>query len=221
MATGTQSSKTWLGGAAAGAAALTALGWFAVIGPEMSGTSAIKHQTSDARADTALLQVKVNRLRAENDKLAVLGSTLREARRGLPVDSDLPAYTRQLLSQATKAQVSVTGITVGAPVTASIAGSAATGTIPTGNPAGHLFAIPINVVATGTLADERAFLHSIQVTGPRRALVTSLQFASGSTGKVTSVDAGTTLTAQLQVFVAPQTPTAEAQLRKQLGGSLG
>lgn len=215
----TQSHRVWVGGGAVGAVALAAIGWFALIGPEMSGAASVRAQTADVQSQNIVLQSKVNRLRAQADQLPLLTGELQQAQTALPSDSGLPAYTRQLLAQATKAGVRLTGITAGTPslVTPGLAG-AATAAPASANPAGHIFTIPVNVISTGSLVKQRALLEAIQQIGPRRALVTSTQFAPTTTSaKATSIDTSTTMTVLLQVFVAPQTPQAAAEFATQLG----
>jgi TolA-binding protein len=105
-------------------------------------------------------------------------------------------------------------------------------------PAGQIYSIAVTVVGTGTMAANRALLSKIEKQGPRRALVTSASFAPVVVPVVTPVDGsdatvGTTetgaavttppappvaaiqlwtMTVQLQVFVAPQSPDEKAAM---------
>lgn len=216
-----QSLKVWTAGGAVGALGLAVLGWVALVGPQLSHVSATKSQTQDAQLQNLMLMSKVSRLRAENEKLASLTAQLSEIRTELPADSGMPNYIRQVLAQAATAGVTVTSLTAGAP--SAVVSATATAVAPGGDPTGHLFQIPISLASTGSLANQRKLMRAVQTIGPRRALVSTVQFspvtAGGSDSKQKpSIDAATTMTATLQVFVAPQNPAAEAALKKQLGG---
>ena len=110
------------------------------------------------------------------------------------------------------ASPSATGATTG-----STAGTAATGTTATAaGPAGQLFQIAFTVITSGSLAQQEAFLTAVQYAGPRTALVTSTQLGSGQNSETSAIGLSSSLTTQLDVFVAPQTPAVAAQLLKQL-----
>lgn len=214
----TGTDRTWLGGGALGAAALVALAWFAVISPELSTASALEEQTAAAQTQNTVLQTKVTKLRADFANMDGLTKSLQQARAGLPVDSGLADFTRQVATQAAAVGVTVASVTA-APPTAVTSGSG-TPAPAKGKPsvAGQLFTIPVTLVTTGALDKQRALLSQLENDGPRRALVASTLFAPASGAVTASIDAATTMTTQLQVFVAPQTPAAQAELQKQLGG---
>jgi hypothetical protein len=109
-------------------------------------------------------------------------------------------------------------------------------------PAGQIYSIAVTVVGTGTMAANRALLSKIEKQGPRRALVTSASFAPVVGQEIAPVDgsgaapAGTaesgaavttppppptveqiwTMTVQLQVFVAPQSPDEKAAMASEI-----
>jgi hypothetical protein len=216
-----QSAKVWIGGGAAGLVVVALLGWFAVISPQLSSTSAIKDQTASVEMQNVVLEGKVSKLRNQNDQLKSLTTTLDRAQQELPSDSGLPDYTRQLIQQANTTGVTLGGISAGAPTAVLSSGATASSGAVNG-PAGHLFSIPINLVSSGTLPQNRAFLKAIQSVGPRRALVTAAQFAPGTTGSATPAAVGqVNMTLQLLVYVAPQTPADEAALQRQLAKANG
>ncbi len=111
--------------------------------------------------------------------------------------------------------------------------------------AAGLFTIPVTLIADGTFGDLQALLGNIQTAGARSALISSAQFApaagvdgsaasanaagsaagagavapaSPAAGPAAAKAAAMTMTVQLAVFVAPQTPEAAAALHQQLGG---
>jgi hypothetical protein len=84
-----------------------------------------------------------------------------------------------------------------------------------------LYSIQVSVAVSGTQAAELAFARAVQKSGPRSALVSSVQVqnSGGTTGQVTAstggAGKGSTMTIQMSVFVAPTaapapTPTTGA-----------
>jgi hypothetical protein len=222
--------RTWLVGGGVAAAVIAGAGWFFVVSPTMSGTDDLKSQTASAQQQTLVSQQKLNRLAAQRTHLATYKGELAQALAGLPVDTALPEFTRQLSAQAKAAGVQLQGVTIGGIASANAAdGSApastttdtattsstdagtATGTTPAagGAASGGPVSIQVTVNSTGPGARQLAFLHAIQA-GPRRALVSSF-----SLGTATS-STGTTMTLQLNVFATPKTAAEKAQLLKLL-----
>jgi hypothetical protein len=112
-------------------------------------------------------------------------------------------------------------------------------------PAGQIYSIAVTVVGNGTMTANRALLSKIEKQGPRRALVTSASFAPvvGQAGAPTAgagAPAGTagttetgvaattapppppaadqvwTMTVQLQVFVAPESPDEKSAMASEV-----
>lgn len=212
MNTKMQSQRSWIACGVAAAVLLAMLSWFFVVRPEFSSTSSLKSQTADAEVANVVLMQKVNSLRKQNSKLGELTDQLAAKSLELPSDSSLQDYTRQLIAQAALSGVKLQSITAGA---VALAGPAVRATS-VGNPAGKLFQIPVSVTTLGSLMANRALLKAVQDAGPRRSLLTSVQFTP-SQSKVPNIDTFSTMTLQTVVFVAPQTPEAEAALEKQLG----
>jgi hypothetical protein len=229
--------RAWIAGGVAGGVTIAALGWFLAINPELSKTSSLRDSTVATQDQNTVLQRKVRKLRADNANIGKLTGVLKEVRLGLPADSGMPDFTRQLAKQATTAVVLVASIDAAAPVgveaatapttkgaapakpaPAAPAGSAKSGSAA---PAAKLFSIPVTVVSEGTVQHLRAFLDAIQVKGPRRVLVGSVQMAPTLDVVTASPSANWTMTVSLQVFVAPQTPAGAIQLQQQLGGRPG
>ncbi len=215
-----QSKRVWLAGSAALAVLIALAGWFAVISPQLSSASSLQSQTGTAQDQNLTLQSNVAKLRRETDNLSALTASLRGLVAALPFDSGLPAFTRQLSTQAAQRRVSLTSITVGAIAPLSKTGAGTTGQSATTSAAGKMFAIPITLSSVGSAANQLAFLKAIQVDGPRRALVTSSQLAPGAQSQSTSVNASCTMTTQLTIFTAPLTPVELAQLEKLLNGAI-
>jgi hypothetical protein len=216
----TQDKRLWLFSGAIVALLIVLLGWFFVIHPELTAASSNRDQAESARTQNIALEGKNNKLKAQNDDAAALRAGLAAALAELPYDSGLPEFTRQVSAQATEHSMVLSSIVVGdtLPVVGPT-GDAVESTAATTDAATSLVAIPITVVATGLSSNQLAFLTALQVTGPRRALVTAVQIAPPSGGEAVGGDAESTMTLQLTVFSAPLTPAAQAELEKLLSGS--
>jgi hypothetical protein len=211
--------KLWTYGGIGGCTLLALIAWFAFISPAMSDVSSVKSQTSEAQTQNDVLRAKIAHLQQVDAGIADLRTQVTQVRAALPVTDGLPDFTRQLQTQAGIARVALTSITAGAPTQVGAGAVGSTPTTPAAgvSAAGKLYSIPVTLVTNGDLPGQLAMLKEIQTVGPRRALVTSTQFSPGSTAITTSIDKSVTMTVQMQIFVAPQTPQAEAQLKKQLG----
>lgn len=209
-----QDKRTWLAGGGAAVVAIAAAGWFFAVSPVRSDVSSLHGQTDDANSQNLTSQIKINKLARKQGDLGKLSAKLRSALAALPVDNELPEFTRQLGRQAKAAGVELEGVTIGgiAPVTS--AGTAA-GT--TAAASGGTVGIEVTVNSTGPATRQLAFLRAVQVQGPRRALVTSNSLAvNGSMEGVKSLDNSCTMTTQLTVFATPLNAAARAELQKLL-----
>ncbi len=226
-----QNRRLWLGGGAAVAILILVVGWFFVISPQLSATAAIRDQADSAQLQNSALQAKNSKLKKENDNVATLRAGLAAALAELPSDGGLPAFTRQLSAQATANSVTLTSVLVGAvlPVAGAVAAPAAAPTTETGTAAGTtaapaatsaggLMQIPVSLVVTGLGKNDIAFLKALQVTGPRRALVSAIQLAPSGGGTATGIDGPCTLSLTVTIFSAPLSPTGQAALQKLLSG---
>ena len=227
-----EEKRFWLAGGCLAAVLIAAIGWLLVISPQLSAAKTLDSEADSAQTQNAVLAARVAKLRQENDKVGQLRTSLRLALEALPFDTGLPALTRQLAGQATTSGVSLSSITVGSPIqTTAIAASSttttgttgtgtATGTTGTGTTAttpatgtasAAVLQIPITLLSKGPAKAQLLFLKAIQVTGPRRALVSSTTLGGGS-----SIDKSSNMTTQLNVFLAPLSVAAQAQLAKLL-----
>jgi hypothetical protein len=232
-----KSDRTWMVGGAVAGLVIAALAWLLVVNPELSNASSLDEQTLASQTQNISLQSKLHRLQADNANKDALVASLREARTELPIDSSLADFTRQLTGYAAKNGVSISGITAGEPAamtsaapvaapapaagtgsttaTGSAAGAPAARTSGTSlvSPAGQLYGLPLTVVVKGRAANDLAFLADVQGPARRAALVSGAQL----TGDTTKRDGTMQLTIQLQVFVAPQAPSAVDALLDRLG----
>jgi Tfp pilus assembly protein PilO len=227
--------KLWIGGGVVAAVAVAGAVWMFAVSPELSDTHNIRSQTADTQAQNAALEANVTKLQAAYAHIGKLRAALKEADDALPTSLALSEFTQQISTQARQNNVSVTTLTAGVPgavmppstpgsttsatpseSTSSSAPSAA-GTVPSTT---GLYSIPISVAVAGRQNDMIDFVRSVQHDGPRAALVSAATLASTpgtttTTGKSAPASGPTTLTLQMQVFVASDavaapsaTPTA-------------
>lgn len=213
----TRSKVLWLGAGGAAAILLATTGWFGVVSPKLSATSTLQSQTEEVAQQNVRQQATITALQRQTENLPALTEKLRATMEALPFDSGLPAFTRQLASQAREHKVQLTTIGVGgvAPVTGPGAPAAAPNAK---SSAGTIFAIPVTLVSTGSGVQQLEFLRAVQ-TGPRHALVTSTQLVPAS-GGTASIASRSTMTTQVTVFSAPLAPQEQARLTKLLSGDV-
>jgi len=229
MSTRLQDKRLWLGGGTAVAVMIVLIGWFLVIDPELSAAATTRAETEAAQAQNVLMGAKNDTLKAQNDNVAALRTSLEELLAALPSDDGLPAFTRQLSEQAGTSVV-LTSIVVGAvaPVAAEVAATGITPAIETTIEAGtttgatpqtstDLLQVTITVAATGLGSDLLTFLQRIQ-TGPRRVLVTGSQLTPSGDAEA-GIDGQCSLSLTLTIFSAPMSPEAQAALTELLSGN--
>jgi len=210
-----QDRRVWIGGGLIAAFLVAIAGWFFAISPELSSADSLRSETANTEMLNISAQAKLNALKNKSEHKDELVSSLRSALAALPADSGLPDLTRQVSAQASATHVTLTSITVGATTAVGAPAGA-----PANVTSAGLSATAITLSTNGTLAQQVAFLHAVQVDGPRRALVTSVQLTPSSDAGSGSVDGASTWTIQLSVFSQPQTAQQRAQLDKLLAGNL-
>lgn len=217
--------KAWIGGGAVAAVLLAAGLWTFAVSPQLQDVRSLHSQTADAQTQNLALQDNVARLRDQYAHIGVVKRQLADVQAELPSDNGLSALTTQLNAQAQAHQVKITQLTAGdpqpwAPPTdssgatpaPSSSSSTTAATTTTGgtvvSPAGQLYVIPVSVTATGSQPHELAFAHAVQYRAPRAALVSSVQLQNGSgAGAGRASSTGSSLTLQMNVFVAPVAPS--------------
>jgi hypothetical protein len=207
--------KLWIGGGAVAALVVAGAVWTFGVSPEFDNADAVRSQAVDTQTQNLALQSNVTRLQREYAGISKLRGQLTAAHEALPGDLAMSNFTQQIANQAKAAHVSVQTLTAGAPAAltsapapAATTGSSTAAPVPTTSSAPSIYTVAVSVTVSGKSADELRFLRSVQLDGPRAALLTG----ATSTG-ATSGNSGT-LALQMTVFVAPTpvapTPTATA-----------
>ena len=223
--------KLWIGGGVVAAVAVSAAVWMFAVSPELSDTHNIRSQTAETQVANAALEANVTKLQAAYTHIDKLRATLKEAHDALPASLALSEFTQQISTQARQNHVSVTTLTAGVPAavepaestsgstTAPSSSASSTPTTPSAagvTPSTGLYSIPISVSVAGKQDAMIDFVRSVQHSGPRAALVSAATLAStnnDTSGSDATPSGPTTLTLQMQVFVASDAvaaPTAGA-----------
>ena len=206
MTGSTRDKRLWLVGGVAALAVVALAAWLLLIGPKLTETRDLRSQTETVRSDNSTLAARTVELRRKHANLPELRADVTRALAALPSDSALPELSRQLSRQARENSVVLDSIQVAASTSAGA--DPATGATDAAAPPGTV-TTPVTVLSRGSAVQQRAFLRSIQLDGPRRALVTS---ASLTATEGTSVDSGSSMTVQMTVFAAPLPAEQRTQL---------
>ncbi len=211
MTTSARDKRLWLGGGLATLAIVALAAWLLLIGPKLTDSQDLRTQTEAVRAENAALAAGTAALRTKFEQLPALRADVTDALAALPPDSGLPELSRQLSRQARENSVVLDSIQVATSTAAGV--DPVTGATDAAAPAGAV-AIPVTLLSRGSAAEQRGFLRSIQLDGPRRALVTSASLTATARG---SVDSRSSMTTQITVFTAPLPAAQRAQLDELLG----
>lgn len=210
MTSSARDKRLWLGGGVAVVVIVALAAWLLLIGPALTDTRDLRGQTDAVRLENAALSARTTALRTKYTHLTALRADVTDALAALPPDTGLPELSRQLSRQARENDVVLDSIQVAASTSAGV--DPATGATDPATPTGTV-AIPVTLLSRGSADQQRGFLRSIQLDGPRRALVTSASLTATARG---SVDSRASMTTQITVFTAPLPPAQRAQLDKLL-----
>jgi Tfp pilus assembly protein PilO len=178
--------RLWAIGGGIVAVIVVLVGWFMFISPQNAETANLRNEIAATGSQVSTLQARLSQLSRENADLPRYEADLARDRQALPTDSGLSDFLRELQVASANANVSVSGLTIGAP----------TQVVKTGSP---VFGLPITVTAVGLPARLGRFLHELQQVQPRAVLISSSTL-SGNGKK--GLDGASSLTISMQVFVA-------------------
>ena len=231
-----QDRRVWIAGGVIAALILFAASWFMLISPKVDSTDSLNQQKGDAQTANDLLAAKNNKLARESRNLSALKAKLQQAVAGLPADSGLADFTREVTSAAATQHVTLTTIAITPPTAQTAApaaapadssGTGATTSSPSATPSadptaaatdtGATVSINATLTSSGSLPQQTAFLKDLQ-DGARRMLVTSSQVSVASGSRVSSVDSATTMTTQVTIFTSPGTADDLAALKATVAG---
>jgi Tfp pilus assembly protein PilO len=174
--------RIWAVAGAMVAVALLAVGWFLLIGPQQSQTSALHSQTDAAHDQAAAQQGRLAELRKQEQDLPRYLAELETYRQALPAVPETPAFIRQLQTSGDATGVAVSGVAVGEPVAGE-----------------GVFTLPISLTAEGGTVQVERFLDELQRVQPRAVLVTRVSTTAPTDEATDQVSVAISLNA----FIAP------------------
>jgi Tfp pilus assembly protein PilO len=185
-----RADQLWAIGGIAGAVVLLAIGWFFFINPQYSQTDSLRGEATGTEQRQIALQQRLVELRRQNEDLPRYLAQYALDRQALPTVSGLSDLLRELQRAG-----DITGVTVG--------GLSVSGAIPVAITGAQVYALPISLTATGTVATLHEFLNQLQQVQPRALLISGANLvSSGKTGP--GADA-VSLTLILRAFVGAST----------------
>jgi Tfp pilus assembly protein PilO len=199
MAIGT--TTKWYAGAAAASIAVLGAGWFLLVAPQKTSAEEIQARTETVVQQNRTTESQIAALKAEFKDLPQLQSQVSAIRSRIPQAVAEPALIRSISAAAAKAGLTLDSTTFQVPQAIISGGAAApVGGVGTFSTPGQVSQVGVNIKVTGSFADTRLFLNSLENL-PRSMLVTGVDITRAgedSTGAAGSVI--TTLTAR--VFMA-------------------
>lgn len=197
-------------------------------------TAGLSNLTGQLADDAEASHVRLSSLSIGAVSLAV-SATGAGAAAGTATGSGTPAVGTAAGSTASGSTSSGSGTaatatppTTGGSTAAGAGTTGATGTGVTGaGPAGQVFQIQVTLTTHGSFPQQLAFLNALQRPGTRAALVSSANLAPGgdaaapgpakkAPAQPVTIDAASTMTTLMTIFVTPLTPAAAAELNRQL-----
>ena len=147
--------RLWMAGGALAAAVLLALGWLVMISPERATAAELRVQTEATEISLIKLRHRLTELQEQSGRLPEYQAQLDAQQLALPASTAVPELLRQLQRNGSRTDVTVSGVSVGAPVAAK----------------GTVTALPISLTVTGTAANVEKFVVELQDVGPRAVLI--------------------------------------------------
>jgi Tfp pilus assembly protein PilO len=179
--------RLWIVAGAVGTVILVAATWFLLISPTRGRTDDLGRQAADARVALIRQRRDIAALAQKAAQLPRYQATLRSLQAALPADSGVPNFLRYLQESDDAVDVTVTGLSVSAPIQEK------------GTPV--VYALPITVTADGSPVNLGRFLDQLQHAQPRAVLVQSANLAGkGTTG---GASGDMSMTVAMKAFVAP------------------
>jgi Tfp pilus assembly protein PilO len=186
---GRNAYQLWMGGGAAAAVALLAMGWFFLIGPQRGETNTARAETKATHERVDGLRQRLVQLEEQRKDLPEYEARLMRDRAALPGTSGTPDFLRELQQAGNATGVTVSGTTIADPVE-----------VPSSTE--QVYALPISLTASGTAAGLDKFLDQLQRVQPRAVLISGVDVASNDAGEG-STNEQLSLNLTLKAFVAP------------------
>jgi Tfp pilus assembly protein PilO len=182
--------RVWLFAGAVVIVLLVAASYLLLIRPKYVEASDVNAQVDNTQIELITLRRKIADLDRQRAQLPKFKAALAISRLALPADSGVSDFLRQLQRDGDKVGVSVTGISVAAPVKSTVAAD--------------VWELPMTLNAEGDPAKLSLFLTQLQSAQARAVLVKSANFLEGTS--VTGSAENSTLPSinlSIMAYVAP------------------
>lgn len=184
-----QADKVWAVGGAVGALLALAVGWFFFISPRHAEAAQLQEQANAAEQRLTTLQRRLVSLREDAAVVEKYRAQLTHDRKALPTASGTSDLLRELQAAATKTDVSVDGMAVGA--------------VRPSQTLTQVSSLPITLTVVGAQGDLNDFVDELQEKLPRAVLIDSLNSVPADKNSDVAKQASMTLTMQAFVASAP------------------
>jgi Tfp pilus assembly protein PilO len=181
--------RVWLYAGPAVIVLLAAATWFVLIGPKYTEASEVRAQVDDTQTQLISLRRKISDLDRQKAQLPRFKAALKVNQQALPSDSGVPDFLRQLQAAGDKVGVSVTGVTVAAPVKSTAATD--------------VWELPMTLTADGDADKLSLFLIQLQNVQPRAVLVKSANLTQGDDSSAGSDSSQSSLSIAITAYVQP------------------
>ena len=174
--TAVQQSRMWAFAAVIVTLVVLALGWFLLVSPQAQAASDVRSEARAVGDRNISLQQRVTTLAQANTRLPELRRELESARTELPVRNQTEVFSASLQSLGERNLVTVTSVTMGAPVdvTALAQGVAADAADSLPKDVRPSFALPVTFTVQGKARAVDSFIADVQTRGQRAVLVTKV-----------------------------------------------
>jgi type IV pilus assembly protein PilO len=172
--------RIWMIAGATVTVLLVIASWFLLISPKYAAKDEVDGQIADTQTQLITLRKRIAELKKQQENLPALKATLAKKQTAIPSDSGIPAFLNQLTKSGTDTNVTVTGISVSAPVQQANLSA--------------VKALPITLAAAGTIADVEKFLDTLQTGQSRAVLIQSANVSPDSGADSDSSDTASSTT---------------------------
>jgi type IV pilus assembly protein PilO len=184
--------RIWLFAGAVVILLLVVASYLLVIRPKYTAASEVRVQVEDTQTQLVTLRRKIADLDKQRAQLPKFKAALAVSRLALPSGPGLSDFLRQLQRAGDQVEISVTGISVSAPVKSTIAPD--------------VWELPITLNAEGDADKLSLFLTKLQTAQARAVLVRSATFLAGSTSSAADTKLPS-ISLAITAYVAPPAGT--------------
>jgi Tfp pilus assembly protein PilO len=182
------SGRLWVIAGAAVVVLLALVSWFFLISPKYAEASDVRGQVEDTQTQLITLRKKISELQRQAAQLPTFKAELQANQRALPSNAGIPAFLNQLQAAGDNVGVSVTGISVSAPLKSTAATD--------------VWELPMTLTVEGDADRLSLFLTQMQSVQPRAVLVKSANFTANESAAAGG-NAKPTISVGLTTFVSP------------------